>query len=153
MVVAFSFLFLLQGCRNFLLTLTDGTTSVPASGRGAEAAWISSSYSIQGHSDIFEWWFPACQLPEEQWDDLSRLGYPWCTCLWGCAAWQLSPLGNQCPHGLCWRAAASFCRHCWNSAHVFYRFSVVSVRVLSSCSKVEIGGYIVGWLLNSSPNG
>lgn len=124
-VVAFSFLFLPQGCPNFLLTLTGVTTAAPASGKVAEAVllpylltpsrtiWISLRGAFQhasflGNSGLLLW----------SHDDPTRLGYPCSTYFWGCvhnsAVWYPSPLGNQCPCGLCWKLSASLPRHCWN---------------------------------------
>lgn len=166
-VVAFSFLFLPQGCDNFLLTLTGGTTAVPASRRGAEAVLISSSYPIRGHLNIFVWCFPACRLPGEQWVALVEPGRShkaWLPmlhiflrmCSQLCSmvpltAWEPVPL---------WFVLEASCIPSQTllkctvfSDHIYYRLSAAHFRVLSSCSKVEIVCCTVGPRLNSSPKG
>jgi len=166
-VVAFSFLFLPQGCHDFLLTLTGGTTAAPASRKGAEAILICSSYPIQGHLNICVRCFPARRLFGEQWAALVEPGWSHKTwlpmlhiflgmCSEFCSmvprtTWERVPL---------WFVLEAICipsqvllKCMVFSAHIYYRLSVASFRVLSSCSEIEIVCCTVGPILKFSPNG
>lgn len=145
-IVAFSFLFLPQDYWNFL---SGGTTAGPASRKGAEAV-LTSSYSIQGHTNIFAWCFPAWRLHGEHQVALLELG-------WSQKAWLpvlhvfLGICSQFCSvvllitwePVLLWFLLEAGCipslLKCMPfSAHIYYRLSVASFRVLSLCSKVRL---------------
>lgn len=164
MIVAFSFLFFPQDYQNFF---SGGTTAGPASRKGAQAVLITSSYSIWGHANIFVWRFPSWWLHGEHWVALVELGWShraWLPmlhvflgiCLQYCsvvphATWEPVPLWFVLEAGCIPSQMLLKCMPF--SDHIYYRLSVASFRVLSSCSKVEIVVCAVGLPLNSSPNG